>query len=944
MSERLQEATGLASEVYEAFMREVVEAHVLQDRIGQLADKKQQRIAAEREIDARVLRLISLSGKGGYAADPERRRRYAESTNVTLLDHLLSVVRGAITFAALDILGSNPDADQDALRGPLRVLAAIAFMHDLDKDLQLPRDAALPLDQVAERWGRYGLDRFIGEAHALSPDQVCYLIEQAETTQAHRSPPMVYPPRRVEQLIKYVALVDKLDGLWLKEGVDAVLARLKTDSSLSADFLRDWSVIDLFDPHHPFLIDELQRAISAKCWPVPPLIEIHQDGRLLMLIPADRADEIKTRAIKATGSFLSRNLFGMRINISNRGTPEILDAAPSHDDLSEFMSSPKLPDRDLGRLFLVQAELANEETTGHLDSLLGDIGLGPKWPKVTGQTLTPYPSPAVLSEAAQHALRKAGHLALLLGHKQVRELPDYAQREQLVVEAIGQERPDWLEATKHSPSRRALTSLWAMRQAIDDPEIDARIWGPNGLLQRWLEGAEDDQGLRDTIAGSGGDIVAAVSRHFTARLDATPTCNTQDGPKRCLFTDLPVASNATFASADKLYEVKKSAFSGRDGRLESIASALGETHLSPVSYAEHRFRTFVHESVTGKPDGIPTLLSSPSTTGLFAALTLNNERTLGALSIYDLAREDTSKGQTVYTGLDAYRRRYRVARFERIPDRTADQVDQLRLLLRAALRIGRPIHLFRGLPTPEKAFFAFDALPRRLADLIGGSRLRIEQIPHALQRLETAQLILTAHGLGFEAFDRYARPATRLGATCLAWAQLHDASKEGQPDRSSRFRREFEQLLKEDDMSKTEAPLVELGRAAARIQQRPRWDASANEELLTFNLTLETAINAWKLHQRDAESLVMAIAGELETNLARKGKIAAAEHRDGERLQEALVAFARRFVDDVWLDVLNGRPPAQASRRVLASIYRMSFLTAPRPKTGANADQDTSAD
>ncbi|MBK1699812.1 hypothetical protein [Thiococcus pfennigii] len=941
MSAIQQEATDLAARVYQAFMRDVLEAHVLKDRVGQLSDKKNKQIDAEREIDARVLRLMSISGKGGTAADPELGQRYAESTNVTLLDHLLSVVRGAVTFAALDVLGSNPDADHDALSEQLRVLAAIAFVHDLDKDLQLKRDAALLLEQVAERWSRYGLDLFVGEECRLAPDQVRYLIEQAETSQAHRSPPSIYPPRRIEQLMKYVALADKLDGLWLKDGVDAVLERLRTDGSLSTDLLRDWAIVDLFDPHHPFLMDELQREISAKCSPVPPLIEVHQDGRLLMLIPADRADEIKVRAIKATCSFLSRKLFGMRINISNRGTPEILDSAPTHESLIEFLASTDFPDRDLGRLFLVKATLANAEITQQLDALLGDIGLGPTWPPAAGQTLTPYPLPSVLSEDAQLNLRKAGHLALLLSHKQVKELPDYAHREQLAVETVGQERPKWVEAIMDSASRRAFTALWAMRKAVDDTEIDGRIWGPEGLLKRWLEGEEGRRGLRDNIEGSGDDIVDAVSRHFIDRLGATPTGNTEDGPNRCIFTDFPVSNKATFASADKLYEVKKSAFSGRDGRLESIESALGETHISPVSYAEHRLRTFVHASVVGKPDGIPTLLSSPSTTGLFAALTLNNDRTLGALSIYDLAREQPAKG-LVYQGIDIYRHRYRVARFERIQDRTEDQVDQLRLLLRAALRIGRPIHLFRGLPTPEKAFFAFDAMPRRLADLIGGSRLRIEQLPEALQRLETAQLILGTNGLGFEVFDRYARAETRLGATCLSWAQLHDASKDGQPDRGARFRREFEQLIKENDMSEIEAPLVALGRAAARIQQRPRWDASANEELLTFNLSLETAINVWKLRQRDGESLTMAIAGELETNLARKHKIAAAANRDGEKLQEAFLAFARRFVEDVWFGVLNGRPPAQANRRVLASIYRMSFLTAPRPKV--DADQSTTTD
>jgi hypothetical protein len=882
---------------------------------------------------------MTISGKGGWVADPDLRERYAESTNVTLLDHLLSVVRGAITFAALDTLAANPELDRDAFRAELRVVAAIAFMHDLDKDLGLTRDTALPLEPLAERWAGYGLEDFVGLDYALQPDQIRALIEHAEASQVHRSPATTTTPRAIRHLMRYVALADKLDGLWLKEGIGAVLERLEQDATLSAGFLKAWTTVDLFDPHHPFLVDELQRYLSGQCErlaQVPPLIEVHQDGRLVMLIPAEQAEEIKQEGIKRLGRKLNRELFHLRINVSVRAVPELLDAQPDHEGLLEYMSKVPL-DRDFGRLFLVKASLADEVHTAHLDELLYRVDLSPAWPKPTGQTLTPYPSPAELSEPAQLHLRRAAHLLVLLNHKQVKELPEYDAREQQLLEAVGAERPEWIAVLTDRISRQVFTGLWVVANASEDAAIIERVWGEDGLLHRWLEGPEGGRGLRDTIDSKGAPIVEAVVEHFAAAVAGRAVQAESAGNKRCLFTDQPLTQRATFTPADKLYEIKKSAFSGRDGRLEDIDSAQGEAQVSPVSYAEHRFRSHAHAAAGGKPDGIPTLLSSPSTTGLFAALALDNDADFGSLSVYDLAREQVSKGR-VYLGFDAYRHRYRVARFERMPERTEDQVDQLRLLLRAALRFGRPLHLFRGLPSPERAFFAFDAMPHRLADLIGGSRLRLEQIQPALDRLETANLILSTNGLGFEVFDRYARPVTRLGAVCLAWAQLHDDAKDGQADRSGRFRREFEQLMEKPLMSDTEAPLVELGRAAARIQQRPRGGASANEELLSFNLSLETAIGAWKLKQRDAESLTMAIAGELETNLARKQKIAAAKNRDGEILQDAFVAFARRFVDDVWFGVLKGRPPAQASRRVLAGIYRMSFLTAPRPKSDAEPE------
>ena len=944
MSDLTREAIALAAKVYADFMAEVVDAYIIMDRTGPLPDEKKRKgQEAGKLVDTRIPRLLTISGKGGFHPDPARQISYAQSANVTLLDHLLSVVRGALTFATLDLLAANPMADRATLEGNLRRLAAIAFLHDLDKELGLARNESLPLDAVAERWNRYGLDTFTAASTpALGPDQVRALIEQVEASQAHRSPPAVSPPRALNNLLPYVALADKLDGLWLKEGVDAVLTRLHQDQSLRTDLARDWTTVDLFDPHHPFLVDELQRALSSACRPVPPLIEVHQDGRLLMLIPAAQSEEIRDKALKRLRAFLARRLFQLRVNVSNRGVPELLESQPDHATLTAFMAED-LPDRDLANLFRVKAELASDHTlTHHLDALLADLGLAPTWPKAVGQTLSPYPNPANLTESAQFHLRRAAHLALLLNHKTVKGLPDYGQREEALVGIILAERPAWLTALEHDASRRTLTALWGTRLAGDDPEVAERIWGEAGLLCHWLEGAEGGRGLRETIDAKDGRLLDAVIAHFNQRLDGQPMTALADQGRHCLFTGQPVARTDSFKEADQLYEIKKSAFSGRDGRVEALDAVLGETHISPVSYTEYRLRAQIHAGAGGRADGIPTLVSSPATTGLFAALAVDHEEDFRTLSSYDLAREEIAKGR-VYRGADVYRHRYRIARFERQPAQTRDLLDWLRLLMQASRRLGRPVHLFRGLPVPEKAFFAIDSLPTRLADLLGGNRLRLEQLPHALERLNTALLILDANGLGYEVLNRYARPDTRLGAVCLAWTHFQDASRTGSAGShfhpASRFRFEFEQLLKENAMSNTEAPLVALGRAASRIQRWPGYDASRNEELMTFNLSLETAIGAWRLGQADPASLAMAIAGELEVNLARKDLFASGKHRpEGETLSQALITFAQQFVDEVWFGVLKGRPPAQTSRRILGSIYRLSFLTAARPQSKGAAE------
>lgn len=928
----MQAAVRLAGEVYSALLSEVVDDRVLVDRVGgPLAEKKRKAVAAGKQIDTRPVRLMAISGKGGYHPDPDLNAKYRESTNISLLDHLLSVVRGALTCCALEVMQEQADepGDPDELRRDLRLLAALAFMHDVDKDLQLPRNTALETGMIDERWRRYGLDVFTD--HALDAEQVRFLIEQAEASQAYRSPPSSPLPRRLRHLkdyMSYVALADKLDGLWLQEGADAVLARLRDDQTLRTDILRNWTVVDLYDPHHPFLVDELQRALSGSCKGMPPLFEVHQDGRLVVLLPARQAAAIRERALGRFVKVVHRRLFGLRVNISNRGLPELLDSRPDHVQLAEFLAD-EIPPRDLAALFRVKRELAADELTACLDELLGSYGLGPRWPKGTSATLSIYADPSQLEPLARQMLGQAAHLVLLLNHKAVTAWLDYDEREAALLALAERERPAWLRDIADAASRRILTGLWMTTLAQDDPELQANLFSREGLLQRWLEGDDHRQGLAASIQTQGENILAAVRDYFAARMQGQASLPDTGHTHHCLFTGLPVSADATFKEADKLYEVKVSAFSGRDGRLEDIGASGGETHISPVSYAEYRLRQVVHDSAGGKPSGIPTLLSVPATTGLFAALTFNNESNFSTFSTYDLSREQTGKGR-VYDKADVYRHRYRIARFERIGERFTDQIEQLQLLLKASLRLGRPVHLFRGLPTATRDFFYFDALPERLAALLGRRGLRLEQIPAALERLRTAQLLLESPGLGYEILDRYLRPKTRLGAVCLAWCQLRDAEYY---HAVARFRNEYDQLTQEYiRMNTDQAPLVALGHAAAGIQRYPGKLASASEELLVFNLALETAIGCWRMGQRDTESMAMAIAGELETNLTRKSKAAARENRNGQALLEGCLSFARQFVTEVWQPVLHGRPPAQTNRRILASIYRMAFLTAPRHK------------
>ena len=275
MSEKtcMETAVNAAREAYGALLEEVVERHVLKDREDvPLGKETRQKLEKGQMAHPNVVRLLTISGKGGFSSGSDGEENpYARFYNVTLLDHLLSTARGAVVFAAFEWLNQNPDMDKIILMRRLRVIAAIAFLHDLDKDLQLPRNSPLADEMVKERMDRYGLAPFLTAVDVeLQPDQMRYLIEKAEASQAHRRPPKILPLREFESLPLFVRMADQLDGIWCLDdpedgGLTGVLKRIGSEESvLRSGFLKSWKAVRLFDPHHPFLLDELQRHLSRE--------------------------------------------------------------------------------------------------------------------------------------------------------------------------------------------------------------------------------------------------------------------------------------------------------------------------------------------------------------------------------------------------------------------------------------------------------------------------------------------------------------------------------------------------------------------------------------------------------------------------------------------------------------------------------------------------------
>ena len=962
--------------VYGAFMEECVVARVGEDRVGEPG-----KVTAGK-IDGRPVRLVTISGKGGWSADPALARRWSASDNISLLDHLLSVTRGALMFYLADAPRAwSSDSEREGIEGLAYAAVCVAFLHDIDKDLGLERGEEISVEAVAERMERYGIDAFLAKRGIrISAAAMLNYIEEVEGTQAARSPAAPDYDRRIAATCRYVELADKLEGTFLSRdpgaGVDGLMASLRDPNRwpvLRDRALTQWTKVEIHDHLHVFLLDRFQRALSDACKDVAgrlPLIEVVHDGRLLCVIPGEQASAITDQALDC---FLGALPYGLDLSVNNRLACEFVGGAASWPACRAVMQ--RTGDwRRFASLLALPRELARAHTT-EVEDLFEAAGMETSWTSLDE-------GPATVKPALDHPggdsrdldMEPAEALAFLtvsLNHtdsKRKGGAPDAEVRERELLDLLraeGLEPPTIVtDAARDGRARRLLLALWTVaevwRLAEDDvDEAQAlldRVVGRTGLVGLWLEGNDGRKGLADQIEDVFSDILDALRLRFSAYLNGSPTQPFDgDAPaKRCILCNEPVGGSRNVRTASRAHGVKASAFSGRDGRNDHLASPGGDTHLCPICLAELQLRQRAQEEFKGSGD-LPPLISSPATTGLFGGLAFQQEDADLSMGLNDLNRLDLKKG-AVYEGLDCQTSRIRIARLESLPNQDAELVVQLRMMLAAIQRLGRPIHVFRGAPRRYPGIFHSDAMPAWLKRLLGGDSLRIEQLPEALANLALFENMANSPGLGIEWAKQLAEPdpAVKLGALCVAWGVAVDQRGSGGREHSwfvieTGTRERALALIRNSggesvSLKENKDPLIQLAWLASRIQKRRSTRDSTNKQLLCWKIALDYYPAAKRSVTQDKTALILGLAGALEEELSRKSDAAARKHREDGPLAEACIEFARHFATEVWANVFQGREPASQEQRRAAAIYRFALLETYRERGIPETEDDDTDD
>ena len=965
-----------AVEVYGAFLEECVLARVAEDRLGQPP-----KITASK-TDGRPVRLVTISGKGGWSEEPSLAERWAQNDNISLLDHLLSVARGALMFWLADAPRPwSSKAELVELRRLAHAVVCVGFLHDIDKDLGLPRGEEITLADVAERMERYGIAEFLQKRGLrVSSAAMLNYIEEVEGTQAARSPAAPDYDRTIAATCGYVELADKLEGKFTSRepagGVDGLLASLRNENHwpvLHDRALKQWEKVEIHDHLHVFLLDRFQRALSVTCKEITgrlPLLETVHDGWLLCVIPQEQANRIKCDAVD---TFIGDLPYDLGFSVNNRLACEFVGGAASWHACRDVMQRTGDWRRFAGLLALPRAYARSHRE--EIDDLFAAAQMQTSWsPLEDGPGATVKPAldhprgdSGDLDMAPAHALV---FLVIALNHSDAKRksaAPDADLRERELLDLLmdnGKEPPPLVTAVPQNErrARRVLLALWAIaevwRRAEEDldeaQELLDCIVGRSGLIGLWIEGADRRAGLADQIDDGASDILSALRLRFSAYLsgNAPQPFDAVGTVKRCILCNEPVGASRIVSTASRAHGIKASAFSGRDGRNDHLAAPSGDTHLCPVCLAELQLRQTAQEEFKGSGD-LPPLISSPATTGLFGGLAFQHEDSDISMGLNDLNRLDVKKG-AVYEGLDCQRKRIRLARLETLPNKDAELVTQLRMTLTATRRLGRPIHIFRGAPSRHPAIFYSDALPSWLQRLLGGDSLRIEQLPDALTRLGLFENLANKPGLGIEWAKQLAEPhpLVRLGALCVAWALAVDRRGGNQDHAWSvieiETRKQALALIKDGgksmNLKDSRDPLIRLAWLASRIQKRRSTRDSTNKQLLCWKTALDFYPGAERSASKDRTALILGLAGTLEEELRRKHDAAAKKHRADLPLGDACIEFARHFATEVWGNVFKSKEPTSQEQRRAAAIYRFALLETYRERGIPETEDNTTSD
>ena len=932
---------SLAQLAIQQLMEKVVAPILDLERVGALSEKKRQELAKGKVCDVRPSLWCTTSGKGGrMVADSSKLTRSfdKEYRNVSLIDHSLSVANGAVAFAAVRL--ACDDIDSDRFKRLCFTIGLLGFFHDLNKRVGAIELHSKPvtdlLDQYEKALGLTGLLEQYGVQ--LSLDDILQLVCFVESGSSASAGVSMLPRDLIYVAENYIRLADNLDSIWCRLsntkrpwGIEGVLQHLHKMADLIPSPFKAWHHIQLYNPHTPLLLDELLKAFSSHCKALtgfPPLLESHHDGRLDLLVPKETAQDIIEAGLNSLLALVQPQL---SIVMSSAKTPTIKGVVPeSVEKLLESVKENPQCVSDLLPFHKGDADLL----TCHdrwMDGVYEPTALQQqgKGNQTFSLSLPDEDHPAFEAAALAATLR----LLLSIPKGSAKTYLRQSVRQQQLLKLIESLSDEQVLPNCHSLiSLQTVMAVYLANQMFSDEatdEIRGELWS---LMQHWYEGDEEQLGIQPCLAATLNNerevsAVEQLRQLLNGKMlgaDSKGTFTQQT----CLITGLP--GEGRIEEADQLYGIKASAFSTRRGRPAVIGDGKGKTFVSDMGFVEYRLKAKYQGR--SKNVDMPLLVSSPTMTGLFSGLRLKNDNFL-SFATYDLVRETLGE-KAVMVGPEIFNHRVRLARYEVFTGKLDEQIDFIRRIVIAVRRTGRPVHVFRGLPSSRSEILYIDFLPNTLKRLLGGKNsFVLEDLPQIQLQLNMARTVLQCCNQGHSLL-RDILSGQPLSGLCVAKMSIEDRIQQNIKNKQFTENNEFRkgQTLLADriqearqSMSESEKTVLLFAAKAATLQKRFNVQSSRREQQLVLWLCLDTAKSCLVDGINDRDSIVRAIEGVLE-NKVLSDRYGGSK---GYRTDSALATcedIALFFVDRIWLKLLGGKPPSRRFNKTMTEMYRMEML------------------
>ena len=853
---------------------------------------------------------VISTGKGG-----SEKPGYLAYPDVSLYRHCMDVaIIGAMLFFYAWQKGKLSDiTDEKAAEKALKILFAIAFLHDADKY----RDSALAFHETDSESPTYDQVKALYEVLAvdhwtdLTVEDCFALVSRVEINRGKKQAIFAEPPsdRQMDILAEMVSVGDTLTSIASREGFEQMiaaynqrLAALVAQYAVPNDKLKLW----VFE-QTPVVLCHLQQVFLDQLYDEYrfPLVCLLEGQRLWISLQADFDLEAVFKVLEEN---LSQNFPSIKRNHTN-GELNLLHL---HD--VETLIREATDAASYGSRFLTIHSKDWDQVITYIRSWAASVSGLVVLEKGTGKLLLPLAPDTKTQEyfepTGQYRYALAIAAALRVDSKgkvfdeRIQRLKSW--QEGGISTALQQALPEIDMASLDKNTRQALYAMQAAMEITSEAQLIEII----DYFEIAFPPRQENLGSRAIV----NSLKQQCGLASEPALSAEPLYAAAPKGGTCLLCGLP-ATQTIETSRMTLAGIKSTAFNNRIGQQKTIWSQSGNNYLCEGCIKQQALLCQTLKTTGHRATGMPLLVATPfrglikpletedkekpfSVINSFTAVNYKDQGWLKVLPwTLDISETTPLLLETVDTDFDSL-------------------VDTMYRMANYAAHSGNPVHVFISAPRASKAAFLFEPTPPLIRTLLADlsqpnepNAIRRDKLPWLVKRLELIRQILNSNN-GHDVLSIL--PAYQWWA--VAW--LNDrliAQDKFYFSDNVHFAKEVYPMNADPQIEK-------IAQLAAQIQRNPGYKATNNERIFALTTALEQYDTGLKYQQSEPVT-VAAMAETLATALDRRDMFAKGEGAFSQRCK----AFAQAVYDFVKHHKQEGQFDARFQRFFLAA-YAFLFM------------------